>query len=387
MPSYRNLMSGEPAPWFIARASTREQYAFDTAGGRYLVLCFFATADARGMSAIRAALEYPDLFDDATASFFGVSIDPSDETRQRLPTRQRGYRFFWDFTGEICRLYGAVPHDAGPVMTNVPVRRMWIVLDPTLRVLKVIPFIQDGGDACELVTYLRSLPPPAKHAGVEMQAPILLLPNVFETSFCDELVERHARDGGFETGVMREVAGRTVAIQDHGHKRRRDYVIKNERLIQAIRQRFARAVAPELLKAYQYKATRMERHVVGCYSAADGGHFVAHRDNTTKGTAHRRFAASINLNSDFDGGEVNFPEYGPRGFKPAPGSAVIFSCSLLHSVSRVSRGRRYAYLPFIYDDDAARIRQNNNEFLGDNVAAYAREESFAASRLREIETR
>jgi predicted 2-oxoglutarate/Fe(II)-dependent dioxygenase YbiX len=123
----------------------------------------------------------------------------------------------------------------------------------------------------------------------------------------------------------------------------------------------------ELLKAYQYKATAIERYLVGCYRAEDGGHFAPHRDNTTKGTAHRRFAASVNLNSDFDGGEVSFPEYGPRGFKPPPGGAVVFSCSLLHSVSSVKRGRRYAFLPFIYDDDAAKIRAANNQFLGEDV--------------------
>src|SRR5262245_55231576 len=135
MPSYRNLRPGEPAPWFIARATTRDEYAFDTAGGRYLVLCFFATADERGSRAIRAALAHPELFDDEMASFFGVSVDPADETRRRLPLGLRGYRFFWDFAGEICRLYGAIPHDAGPVAKHQTIRRIWVVLDPTLRVL------------------------------------------------------------------------------------------------------------------------------------------------------------------------------------------------------------------------------------------------------------
>jgi hypothetical protein len=65
--------------------------------------------------------------------------------------------------------------------------------------------------------------------------------------------------------------------------------------------------------------TRMERYIVSCYAAEDGGHFRAHRDNTTAGTAHRRFAVSINLDDAFDGGEVAFPEYGPRSFKAPPG--------------------------------------------------------------------
>jgi hypothetical protein len=49
---------------------------------------------------------------------------------------------------------------------------------------------------------------------------------------------------------------------------------------------------------------------------------------------------------------------------------VVFSCSLLHAVSRVTRGRRYAFLPFLYDDAAARIREANNPFLGEGVGAY-----------------
>lgn len=114
----------------------------------------------------------------------------------------------------------------------------------------------------------------------------------------------------------------------------------------------------------------MERYIVACYAAEDGGHFRMHRDNTTRGTAHRRFAVSINLNDRFEGGEVSFPEYGPRGYKAPAGGAVVFSCSLLHAVSRVTEGERFAFLPFIYDDEAARIREANNAHLGDEVAAY-----------------
>ena len=58
-----------------------------------------------------------------------------------------------------------------------------------------------------------------------------------------------------------------------------------------------------------------------------------------------------------------FPEYGPRGYKPPPGAAIVFSCSLLHAVSRVTAGRRYAFLPFMYDDEAAALREKNSGSL------------------------
>jgi predicted 2-oxoglutarate/Fe(II)-dependent dioxygenase YbiX len=240
-----------------------------------------------------------------------------------------------------------------------------------LRTLKVTPFRSDGGEAIELIHYLKSLPPPGRFAGFEVQAPVLVLPNVFEPAFCAKLIAQYETSGGQETGFMRDVGGKTVQLHDHGHKRRRDHIIEDSEVIRRVLWRFNRSVIPELLKVYQYKASQMERFLVGCYRAEDSGHFAPHRDNTTKGTAHRRFAASVNLHADFDGGEVSFPEYGPRGFKPAPGGAVVFTCSLLHSVSKVTRGARYAFLPFIYDDEAAKIRAANHAFLAQDQGQQA----------------
>jgi peroxiredoxin/predicted 2-oxoglutarate/Fe(II)-dependent dioxygenase YbiX len=363
MARYRNLLPGDPAPWFHARANTRAEFAFDTAAGRYIVLCFFATADARGQAALAAAFAETGLFDDRTASFFGVSVDPADEAEKRVSGRTPGYRLFWDFDGTISRLYGAIPADADVAGGGVALRRIWVVLDPTLRVLAVIPFVADGSDAVELVRRLKALPPPGRFAGFDVQAPVLVLPNVFDADFCRQLIALHEGQGSQETGFMREVDGKTVQLHDYTHKRRLDHIITDDVVIGRIQRRFSRCVTPELLKAYQYRCTQMERFLVGCYSDHDGGHFVAHRDNTTRGTAHRRFAASINLNADFDGGEVSFPEYGPRGFRPPVGGAVVFSCSLLHAVSKVTRGRRYAFLPFLYDDAAAKIREANMDAL------------------------
>jgi hypothetical protein len=36
----------------------------------------------------------------------------------------------------------------------------------------------------------------------------------------------------------------------------------------------------------------------------------------------------------------------------------------------VTRGRRYAFLPFFYDEPAAQQREANNGFLGESVAPY-----------------
>jgi hypothetical protein len=174
MPSYRSLLPGDPAAWFHARSTSRQDFAFDTIAGRYLVLCFFTSAgDARGRAAVDAALAQ----NDANSSF-----------------------------------------------------------------------LEDGGDARALETYLGGLARPQSFAGFEVPAPIR------------SLVSPYERHGGTESGFMEEVDGKTVLRQGHDHKRRRDYEIMDPVAMNQARQRIARRVAPEILKVHQFNATRMERY-------------------------------------------------------------------------------------------------------------------------------
>lgn len=368
--SFVSLAPGDPAPRFRAATAGNPNFVFDTAAGRYVVLCFFVSGGTPGgAAALQAVAANRHRFDDERVCFFGVTVDPRDRDGGRVEPSLPGVRYFLDFDGSVCKAYGAVPREA-VAGTAVDVRQFWAVLDPTLRVLRIIPFRPDGADAAALFACLDALPPPHRHAGQVLQAPVLLLPNVFEPAFCRGLIDLHEADGGRDTGFMSEVGGRTVERADPARKRRRDYIVEDEKVILAVQQRIRRRIVPEIARLHFFDATRIERYLVGCYAEADGGHFAPHRDNSTKGTAHRRFAVSINLNDDFEGGEVSFPEYGPDGFKPPVGGAVVFSCSLMHAVSAVSRGRRYAFLPFLYDDAAAKIRMANNQFLDPSVGAY-----------------
>jgi predicted 2-oxoglutarate/Fe(II)-dependent dioxygenase YbiX len=245
-----------------------------------------------------------------------------------------------------------------------------MVLDPMMRVRNVVPFRPDGGDRDEILALVRDLPPVDRFAGFEIPAPVLIVANVFEPEFCRRLIGLYEEHGGEESGFMREVDGKTVPVHNPDHKRRKDYTIEDPELIRETQARIIRRINPEIEKVHCFRPTRMERYIVSCYAAEDGGHFRPHRDNTTKGTAHRRFAVSINLNGGFDGGEVGFPEYGSRSYKAPPGGAVVFSCSLLHAVSKVTAGRRYAFLPFLYDEEAARVREANSQFLAGDGNAY-----------------
>jgi len=366
MARFRVVAAGDTAPWFRQATSSNPTFNFDTVGGRYIVLCFFGTAgDATGRAMLSLLDEERDLFDDRKFSFFGVSFDPADRSSGRVTDIVPGIRHFWDFDRSVGQLYGAADIEGSP-----QARRIWVILDPTMRVASVIPAGRDGEERRQVAALLKSLPPIGQVGGLSIQAPILVLPNVFEADLCASLIALYEQHGGTESGFMREVDGKTVVMADHRHKRRSDFVIEDETLSATLRGLIVRRIVPQVKKAHQFEATRMERYIVSCYDSRDGGHFGAHRDNTTKGTAHRRFAVSVNLNDDFEGGEVYFPEYGPTSYKAPAGGAVVFSCSLLHAVTPVTAGRRFAFLPFLYDDAAAAVRAENNKFLGDNVGQY-----------------
>jgi len=379
-PNFRFFIrrAGDPAPTFRARSASNPSYAFDSAAGRNIVLCFFgSTSHETGRSALEAVARNRAIFDDDRLAFFGVSVDPADEAQGRIRDAYPGIRFFHDHDGAICKLYGALPAQPEGVR-NLPFRCVWVVIDPTLRILNVLNFDQTGENHEDLFAYLRTLPPPGRHAGIEVPTPILVLPNVFDADFCKHLIGLYDTHGGEETGFMIERDGKTVGVLDHSHKRRRDYMIEDDSIMQETQKWVQRRIIPEILKVHQFRVTRMERYMVGCYTAEDRGHFRPHRDNTTRGTAHRRFACSIALNDDYDGGEVGFPEYGSRTFKAPAGGAVVFSCSLLHMVTPVTRGRRYVFLPFLYDDAAAEIRERNNTYLSEEIQAYDPNKKFAA---------
>jgi hypothetical protein len=134
------------------------------------------------------------------------------------------------------------------------------------------------------------------------------------------LIEAFDADGGRESGYMEEAGRTSVERLDSGWKRRRDLMLADPALVADVRMRIGRRVCPEIHKAFQFRASRTERDVVAAYDAETGGHFDQHRDNVGVLVEHRRFALSIPLNDDFEGGELAFPEFGWRDGRPEPRS-------------------------------------------------------------------
>jgi predicted 2-oxoglutarate/Fe(II)-dependent dioxygenase YbiX len=65
-----------------------------------------------------------------------------------------------------------------------------------------------------------------------------------------------------------------------------------------------------------------------------------------------------------------FPEFGRKIYRPPEGGAIVFSCGALHQVMPVTRGRRYAFLAFLYAEADVAVRQANNAKLHAGEAQY-----------------
>lgn len=349
---------GGPAPWFACRTSTHSNFHFDTIAGRFIVLCFLGScADQTARQTLDAFRARREHFDDHDCCFFAVSVDPKDESQGRLQEDLPGIRVFWDFEQRISTLYG--------VIRDQNYRPQSFVLDERLRIVAMVPFVPSAEQHVDAVIKVLTTLPPLKPASLaDVQAPVLMVPRIFEAGLCEALIEHYQQHGGGDSGFMRDVDGKTVGVYDYTRKRRRDQEIEDEPLRTACMHRIHDRLVPEIQKAFQFRATRIERYIVACYEGTSGGHFRAHRDNTTKGTAHRRFAVTLNLNTgDYKGGELWFPEFGRQRYVAPRGGAIVFSCSLLHEATPVTAGSRYAFLPFLYDDAAALIRQQNAQYI------------------------
>ncbi|QQS11260.1 MAG: 2OG-Fe(II) oxygenase [Rhodospirillales bacterium] len=353
---------GEPAPGFTAPTPVNPKFHFDTAAGRNIVLAFLGhplTDDAaRLVAEVRAERA---AFDDETLALFYVLSDPADAARLGVAHEVPGLRYFMDYDRAVAAAYGRCDPAVGP---GAPVEGGLVVMDRGLRVLQSLPLGGDRPPLSRLVQGLRRLTDwQAADASVG-HAPVLVVERVFEPAFCRRLIDYYAARGGDDSGFMRETEGITVGVVDHGFKRRRDRQIDDDRLVKEAIRRITGRLLPSIRRAFQFEATRIERHIVACYDAIEGGFFRPHRDNTTKGTAHRRFAVTLNLNAEeYEGGDLRLPEFGPRTYRAPTGGAVVFSCSLLHEARPVTRGTRYAYLPFLYTDADAELRERNKAFL------------------------
>jgi predicted 2-oxoglutarate/Fe(II)-dependent dioxygenase YbiX len=267
--------------------------------------------------------------------------DMPDAAAKRAERLKIGITLLADSAGKICealrRMMGFAPRGAFAVLLDSNQRLTEARLD---------------SDTAALIGWAiaraRAMPQPEAGEYLSGVAPVLLVPNVLTREQCRALIDRWQELGHEEGHVYSIVKGEESRRIDKDMKSRRDHRIMDETVLQDLAGVIGRRIGPELNKAFGFGKFRFDRFVITCYDSERGDFFRRHRDNQTRGTQDRRFALTLNLNTEeYEGGGLIFPEYGPHRYNPPTGGAILFSCSLLHEALPITKGRRFTLLNFL----------------------------------------
>lgn len=349
----RPLFFGEPLPLLHAATNRNGHFSFGALGGRFVLFCAIKDIASEAAKIALAAIPREPRHE----TFHMLAIFSAGQTNAALEELAKNRLVVNDASvADASGLFDPRDNDG-----------RWVLLDPTLRVLATWPL----AEATAALKTFSLAPHPDQHPGAG-QAPVLLVPNIFEPAFCRRLIDYYGENRTAPSGItQQDSTGRTFVSLDDSFKRRSDCLVEDAQLREAAMQRIYWRLIPMIERAFMWRPTRMERYLVARYDAESGGFFKPHRDNTTHGTAHRRFAVTLNLNADeYEGGDLRFPEHGSKTYRAPTGGAVVFACAMLHEATPVTKGERYAFLPFLYDDAAAKVREANNQYLDESLQQY-----------------
>ncbi len=371
--STKTLTLGDHAIPFALPDQSEELLYFRDEAGKPAILIFYASDEIHACQDIACAFrDLISTFNKFDLQVYIVSSD-SPEVHQKFAEEYNiPFPLLSDSKNNISRKYG-VCFPVDNEQENMQYSRTAFLLDPNQRIVKIYPLKYLSSSIEAILKDIKNILPQEEPRHIQVQAPILLIPNVFPPEYCNYLIDIWRTKGNDESGFVRKKGEKTVGYIDHTHKIRRDHFVKDEEIIASLNKMMKSRVFPEIKKAFNFNVTRQEKYRIACYDGSLGGFFNAHRDNTTPGTLHRIFAMTLNLNvREYEGGFLRFPEYGPHFYKPDTGSAVIFSSSLMHEATPVTSGLRFALLNFFYGDKEAEARNNYESRVQNDYNAVVR---------------
>ncbi|MDY6937474.1 MAG: redoxin domain-containing protein [Cyanobacteriota bacterium] len=360
------LSPGDRAPLFVLPDVDGERFVLSDEAGKPAIVFFYAQDEMSGCEEV--AIAFRDLMptcQTADVQIYSISLDSPASRQAFAQKHELPYTLLCDRNKAVSKLYGVCrPTDDGN--GDWVYARAAFLLDANLRVLQIYHLGKLETAIDRIRTDIQTRIPREEPRHMTAQAPVLLIPNVLEKGFCQDLIELWKTDNS-DSGFMKREGNKTVGYIDHTHKIRRDCFIRDSKLASRLGNIVQRRIFPEIERAFQFEATNWESFRIGSYDASRGGFFRPHRDNTTGGTAHRRFAMTLNLNAgEYEGGYLRFPEHGPHLYRPETGSAVIFSCSLTHEATDITAGERFVLLSFFYGrKDAERRRAYEKQAQND----------------------
>ena len=326
------LEPGDRAPQFLLKdlaGRARTQVENRIAGKPVILLFDNATADFEHFA------KEVDVFQDHDTTLFVISAaEPND----RLAKLSERLTVVLDERGATHRRYGCET----PAVC---------VLDLDSRLIDIYLATGTPQDIERALAGVSTALKVAPEATLSMHAPVLVIPRALDPDTCRKVMdawEQLERQPIEARGAKRNAAS-SAFFDTYGHVRQ--HVLRDKMLLSDLDQRLPRRLGLEIRKAFQTSISRREDYRIACYEGTAGGSLAPHRDNMTKATEHRRFTASIQLNTgDYAGGELRFPEYGRQLYRGPTGTAIVFSASLLHEVLPVTNGRRFMLGTHLFGD-------------------------------------
>jgi len=155
----------------------------------------------------------------------------------------------------------------------------------------------------------------------------------------------------------------------------RHHIHPDKQLEIYIDNKLSRSLFPEIKKIFHFDVNYRELYKICSYDAETNGRFHAHRD-TPSPFQHRKYAMSLFLNDDYEGGEFELPEYNFK-IKPKANCALIFPGICSHKVNQVTAGSRRVIITFFCSEIEGKTKDNptysvKSDFFKENKIEYSK---------------
>lgn len=341
---------------FLDERGRRLRLFEDAFAGRPIVLVFCGSlerGDVRKLLQDWASAE--DRLEDSRAHLIIVA-DPPNAPLARQLKRESGLRapVGSDGNGTLLVQYGLVP---GRELAAEQGARTFVI-SPHRQVVHIMDQSSSSPDTVQKAVDGLTEQQEADRGWIPGHAPVLIVPGALDPADCRLLIEHYENSDGFRIAPpgANEPGDYKFMVADHNRQDRIDHVVRDPALLARLDQRINERVLPMIQKAFAFQVTRRETLHIARYKGSREGIDMGHRDNTMPSTAYRRFALSISLNEDYDGGELVFREYSGKGYRGAVGSALVFSSGLLHEIEETTKGVRYNLISHLFDNASAAPR-------------------------------
>ena len=181
-----------------------------------------------------------------------------------------------------------------------------------------------------------------------LPAPVLVIPDAIDEALAEDLI--HYLDGHEDHGFVAD-----------GDFKRRLHIHPDRDLEHRLDDKLCKSVLPEIEKVFYSEISHRETYKICRYDGSNSGKFGKHRD-TIAPHLHRRYAITLVLNDDYEGGGIAFPEYNSDVLSIPKYGAVVFPGSLFHQVNNISSGSRYVIISFFFGEAEAAVKEDSERY-------------------------